>query len=169
MLQFVALLILVSRGCYHGNHMVNGRELDSRYVATTGPKVAFRGPALRVFFLEALLSMPIPTWDHHKDRRSLALSRPIGRWLYMRVKVPGPWLLRTLFMAISRGIIFSITFLFFGNLMPGRQLFPSSFPDLNHSTSGPLSVLQRSDLPPCRWTSIDPASPRGGNHLRGGL
>jgi ABC-type transport system involved in multi-copper enzyme maturation permease subunit len=109
MFGLCALFIFLVRGCYHGNYMVNGQQLDAGTVIRVVSKVTFHFIAAGVMLLTALLSMRVLRRDRDTGVQSCILSKPIARWQYVAGKVAGLWILSMLFMFVLHGIMFTIT------------------------------------------------------------
>jgi ABC-type transport system involved in multi-copper enzyme maturation permease subunit len=114
-----ALLVFLTRGCYQGNYMVNGRALDAETVVEAVSKVAFHVIAVGAMLIAALLSMRAFRRDRDDGMQSAILSRPITRWQYVLGKVLGLWVLSTSFMFILDGIVFLIAAATSKVVMPG--------------------------------------------------
>lgn len=103
-----AVFVLLIRGCYKGDYMVNGQWLDAAAIAWRVSKIAFNIIAAGVMFIAASLAMRIFKRDRDKGVQSCILSKPIDRWQYVTGKILGLWTLSVLFMFILHGIIFII-------------------------------------------------------------
>ncbi|MGD0275031.1 MAG: ABC transporter permease subunit [Syntrophales bacterium] len=103
-----AAFVLLIRGCYKGDYMVNGQWLDAETIAWNISKAAFNIIAAGVMFIAALLSMRIFKRDRDEGMQACILSKPIDRWQYVTGKLLGLWALLVLFMFLLHGIIFFI-------------------------------------------------------------
>ena len=109
MFVICAIFIFLVRGCYHGDYMVNGQELEAGKVVIMVSKITFHVIAFGVMFLAALLSMRLFRRDRDDGTQSSILSKPINRWQYVAGKILGLWVLLIIFMFILHGIVFVIT------------------------------------------------------------
>jgi ABC-type transport system involved in multi-copper enzyme maturation permease subunit len=100
--------ILLVRGCYQGNFMVNGQALDAGAVIRVVSKVIFHVIAAGAMLLAALLSMRVFRRDRDDGMQSCILSKPITRWQYVAGKILGLWALSIIFMFILHSIVFII-------------------------------------------------------------
>jgi ABC-type transport system involved in multi-copper enzyme maturation permease subunit len=114
-----AICVLLIRGCYDGNYMVNGQNLDAETVVRALSKVTFHIIASGVMVIAALLSMQLFRRDRHEGMQASVLSKPIARWQYVMGKIAGLWVLSVLFMFILHGIVFLITSINLKAFMPG--------------------------------------------------
>jgi ABC-type transport system involved in multi-copper enzyme maturation permease subunit len=113
-----ALFIFLVRGCYHGDYMMNGQALDAGQMVIMLSKITFHVIAAGVTFLAALLSMRVFRRDRDDGTQSCILSKPITRWQYVAGKILGLWVLLMIFMFVLHGIVFVITSINFGVVMP---------------------------------------------------
>ncbi len=104
-----ALAILLVRGCYSGNFMVNGQALDADAVIRFVSKAIFHMIAAGAMLLAALLSMRVFKRDRDEGMQSCILSKPVTRAQYVAGKVFGLWVLSIIFMFILHGIVCIIT------------------------------------------------------------
>ena len=102
------LAILLVRGCYSGNVMMNGQALDARNVIQVMSRVMFHLIALGSMFLAALLTMRVLKRDRDEGMQACILSKPITRRQYVTGKVLGLWALSALFMFVLHGLIFIV-------------------------------------------------------------
>ena len=108
MFVICALAILLVRGCYQGNFMVNGQTLDADTVIRVVSKVIFHMIAAGAMLLAALLSMRVFKRDRDEGMQSCILSKPITRWQYLAGKIFGLWVLSIIFMFILHSTMFII-------------------------------------------------------------
>jgi ABC-type transport system involved in multi-copper enzyme maturation permease subunit len=113
-----AIFIFLVRGCYHGDYMVNGQELEAGKVVMMVSKITFHVIAFGVMFLAALLSMRVFRRDRDDGTQSSILSKPINRWQYVAGKILGLWVLLIIFMFILHGIVSVITSINLKMVMP---------------------------------------------------
>jgi ABC-type transport system involved in multi-copper enzyme maturation permease subunit len=118
MFVMCAIFIFLVRGCYHGDYMVNGQELEAGKIVIMVSKITFHVIAFGVMFLAALLSMRVFRRDRDDGTQSSILSKPINRWQYVAGKILGLWILLIIFMFILHGIVFVITSINLKIVMP---------------------------------------------------
>lgn len=106
MFVLCVLAILLVRGCYSGNVMINGRALDADTVVRVVSKVIFHLIAVGSMLLAALLSMRVFKRDRDEGMLSCILSKPITRSRYVAGKILGLWGLSVTFMLVLHGIVF---------------------------------------------------------------
>jgi ABC-type transport system involved in multi-copper enzyme maturation permease subunit len=119
MFVMCVIFVFLIRGCYHGNYMVNGQELDAGTVVGTVSKMTFHFIAVVVMLIAALLSMRVFKRDRDEGMQSAILSKPITRRQYVMGKVLGLWALSTFFMFILHVIIFLTVSINLNVVMPG--------------------------------------------------
>jgi len=100
------LLVLMIRGCYNSEYMVNGKALDSIEVAWHVSRIVFQVIAAGMFLMAAMLSMSIFSRDHADGSLVIFLSRSVFRWQYVFGRVVGTWILCLVFMFILHATIF---------------------------------------------------------------
>jgi ABC-type transport system involved in multi-copper enzyme maturation permease subunit len=108
MFVICALAILMVRGCYSGNFMVNGQALDANTIVRILSKVIFHIIAVGAMLLTALLSMRALRRDREEGMQSCILSKPVTRSQYVAGKILGLWALSLIFMFILHGLVFII-------------------------------------------------------------
>jgi ABC-2 type transport system permease protein len=113
-----ALAILLVRGCYSGDVMVNGQMLDDVNVIRVMSKVMFHLIATGSMFLAALLAMRVMKRDRDEGMQACILSKPITRRQYVAGKILGLWALSVLFMFVLHGLVFIIASVSMGALLP---------------------------------------------------
>jgi ABC-type transport system involved in multi-copper enzyme maturation permease subunit len=118
MFAICAISILLVRGCYKGNFMVNGQALDAGAVIRVVSKVIFHVIAAGAMLLAALLSMRVFRRDRDDGMQSCILSKPITRWQYVAGKILGLWALSIIFMFILHSIVFIIASINLKVVMP---------------------------------------------------
>jgi ABC-type transport system involved in multi-copper enzyme maturation permease subunit len=114
-----ALCIVLIRGCYQGDYVVNGQYLDPGTVVSALSKVTFHIIGAGVMIIAALLSMRIFRRDRDEGMQSCIMSKAIARWQYVMGKIIALWVLSVLFMFILHGIVFLITSMNLNAFMPG--------------------------------------------------
>jgi len=112
-----ALGILLVRGCYSGQVMVNGRMLDAESAIRAMSGVMFHLISVGSMCLAALLAMRVMKRDRDEGVQALLLSKPITRMQYVAGKVLGLWALSVLFMFVLHGLVFIIASLGMGTLL----------------------------------------------------
>jgi len=113
-----AIFIFLVRGCYQGNYMVNGQELDSKAIVAIISRAVFHAIAVAVILLAGLLSMGTFKRDRDYGMQWCVLSKPIARGQYVTGKILGLWILSIIFMFILHGIVFAITSINLNIFMP---------------------------------------------------
>lgn len=113
-----AFFVLLLRGCYKGEYVVDGQSLGSAAIAWTVSKVAFHVIAAGAMFMAALLTMRVFKRDRDEGTLSCILSRPIHRRQYVAGKILALWVLSMTFMFVLHGIVFFITALSMKTLAP---------------------------------------------------
>lgn len=112
------LAILLVRGCYSGNVVMNGQALDAQSVIQMMSGVMFHLIALGSMFLAALLTMRVMKRDRDEGMQACILSKPITRRQYVAGKVLGLWALSALFMFALHGVVFIVASASLGTLLP---------------------------------------------------
>ena len=118
MFVICALFIFLARGCYQGDYNVNGQEVEAGNVIIMVSKIIFHIVAAGVMFLAGLLAMRIFRRDRDDGTQSSILSKPITRGQYVTGKIIGLWFLLIVFMLVLHGIVFTITSVKLGIVMP---------------------------------------------------
>ena len=118
MFVICAIFVLLIRGCYQGNYMVDGHSLDAGTIVRVVSKVTFHIIGAGVMVLAALLSMRRFRRDRNEGMQSCILSKPIARWQYVLGKIVGLWVLSVAFMFILHSIVFLITSINLNVFMP---------------------------------------------------
>ena len=113
------LFVLMIRGCYNGQYVVNGRQLNNVMVAWHVSKIVFQVIASGMFLIVILLSMKIFSKDHEDGSQVLFLSRPVFRQQYILGRITGTWLLGLIFMFILHATIFITAWIKTGAIIPG--------------------------------------------------
>ena len=119
MFVICVIFVFLMRGCYHGNYMVNGQELDAGSIVGSVSRATFHVIAVGVMLLTALFSMRIFRRDREEGMQSTILSKPITRRQYVMGKILGLWALLTFFMFILHAIIFLTASITLKVVMPG--------------------------------------------------
>jgi ABC-type transport system involved in multi-copper enzyme maturation permease subunit len=130
MFVICALFVFMVRGCYKGDYMVNGQEVEAGKVIIMVSKMIFHIIAGGVMFLAGLLAMRIFRRDRDDGTQSCILSKPITRWQYVTGKILGLWILLMVFMFVLHGIVFIITSMKLNVVMP-EYLLASMLCSLN--------------------------------------
>jgi ABC-type transport system involved in multi-copper enzyme maturation permease subunit len=113
------LFVLMIRGCYSGQYIVNGKPLDNITVAWYTSKIVFQVIASGMFLMVILLSMKIFSRDHEDGSLVLFLSRPVFRRQYILGRIAGTWFLCLVFMFILHATIFLTVWVKTGATIPG--------------------------------------------------
>jgi ABC-type transport system involved in multi-copper enzyme maturation permease subunit len=113
------VFVFLIRGCYQGNYMVDGQELEAAAIVETVSKVTFHIIAVVVMLIAALLSMRVFKRDRDEGMQSCIFSKPIARKQYVTGKIFGLWVLSSFFMFILHAIIFLTVFIKLKMVMPG--------------------------------------------------
>ena len=109
MFAICAICVFLIRGCYDGNYLVNGQNLDTGTVVRALSKVTFHIIGAGVMVIAALLSMQLFRRERNEGMQSCVLSKPIARWQYVMGKIVGLWILSVLFMFTLHSVVFLIT------------------------------------------------------------
>jgi len=106
LIGFCLLFVLMVRGCYSGQYVVNGKLLDSVAMAWYVSNIVFQVIAAGMFLMVILLSMKIFSRDHDDGSLVLFLSRPVFRQQYILGRIAGTWFLCLVFMFILHAAVF---------------------------------------------------------------
>jgi len=113
------LFVLMIRGCYSGQYVVNGKPLDNITVAWHVSKIVFQVISSGMFLIVILLSMKIFSRDLEDGSLVLFLSRPVFRQQYILGRIAGIWFLCLIFMFILHATIFLTVWAKTGAIIPG--------------------------------------------------
>jgi len=113
------IFVFLVRGCYHGNYMINGRELDAGAIVATVSKMTFHIITVAVILVTALFSMRVFKRDSDEGMQSCIFSKSVTRMQYVTGKILGLWFLSSSFMFILHSIIFLTVLLKLNVVMPG--------------------------------------------------
>lgn len=119
LLGLCLLFVLMIRGCYGGQYVINGKLLNNVAVAWYISKIAFQVVASGMFFIVILLSMKIFSRDHDDGSLVLFLSRPVFRQQYVLARIAGTWFLCLAFMFVLHAAIFLTVWAKTGAIIPG--------------------------------------------------
>jgi ABC-type transport system involved in multi-copper enzyme maturation permease subunit len=119
LLGFSILFVMMIRGCYSGQYVVNGKPLDNITIAWHVSKIVFQVIASGMFLIVILLSMKIFSRDHEDGSLVLFLSRPVFRQQYILGRIAGIWFLCLVFMFILHATIFLTVWVKTGIAIPG--------------------------------------------------
>ena len=119
LLGFSILFVMMIRGCYSGQYVVNGKPLDNITIAWHVSKIVFQVIASGMFLIVILLSMKIFSRDHEDGSLVLFLSRPVFRQQYILGRIAGIWFLCLVFMFILHATIFLTVWVKTGAIIPG--------------------------------------------------
>lgn len=118
MLTISILFVLLLKGCYKGDYVVNGQHITGNTVAWNASIIAFHLISGASLLIVALLSLGIFKRDKEDGSTAYILSKPISRIEYVLGKIAGLWSVSFLFMFILHLTIVVITYLNTGGLMP---------------------------------------------------
>jgi ABC-type transport system involved in multi-copper enzyme maturation permease subunit len=113
------LFVLMIRGCYSSQYVVNGKPLDTITVAWHVSKIVFQVITSGMFLIVILLSMKIISRDHEDGSLVLFLSRSVFRQHYLLGRIAGTWFLCLVFMFILHATIFLTVWVKTGAIIPG--------------------------------------------------
>ncbi|MDQ5985288.1 MAG: hypothetical protein CSYNP_00996 [Syntrophus sp. SKADARSKE-3] len=113
-----ALFVFLVRGCYQGHYEVNGQLLDGKSIIEIISKITFQIIAAGAMFVAALLSMGVLRHDRENGMQAAILSKPLTRRQYISGKILGLWALSFLFMLVLHTVLFVITSVNMGMIMP---------------------------------------------------
>ncbi|KUG24604.1 hypothetical protein ASZ90_005598 [hydrocarbon metagenome] len=113
------IFVFLVRGCYQGNYMINGHELDAESIIATVSKITFYIITVAVMLVTALFSMRVFKRDRDEGMQSCIFSKPITRRQYVTGKILGLWVLSSFFMFVLHAIIFLTVLLRLNIIMPG--------------------------------------------------
>ncbi|MEJ2658496.1 MAG: hypothetical protein P8012_15115 [Desulfobacterales bacterium] len=119
LLGLCLLFVLMIRGCYGGQYVVNGKPLDNVMVAWYVSKIVFQVIASGMFLIVILMSMKIFSRDHEDGSMVLFLSRPVFRHQYIFGRIAGTWFLCLVFMFILHAAVFLTVWVKTGIIIPG--------------------------------------------------
>lgn len=119
LLGFCLLFVLMIRGCYSGQYVVNGKPLDNITIAWQVSKIVFQVIASGMFLMVILISMKIFSRDHEDGSQVLFLSRPVFRQQYILGRIAGTWFLCLVFMFILHAAIFLTVWVKTSATIPG--------------------------------------------------
>ena len=119
MLTVGVLFVLLLRGCYKQDYMVNGRHVDATTIAWHASLIAFHIIAAAAMFIAVLLSLGALKRDRDDGSTSYILSAPVTRNQYIIAKIAGQWVVSSLFMFILHATIVVITLVNTGGIIPG--------------------------------------------------
>jgi len=111
--------VLMIRGCYSGQYVVNGKQLDNVTVGWHVSKIVFQIVSSGMFLMVILLSMKIFSRDLEDGSLVLFLSRPVLRREYLLGRIAGTWVLCLVFMFILHATIFMTVWVKTGATIPG--------------------------------------------------
>jgi ABC-type transport system involved in multi-copper enzyme maturation permease subunit len=114
--------VLLLRGCYKGNYVVNGQAVNGVTIAWHASIIAFHVVSAGVLLIAAILSMNLFRRDREDGTLEYILSKPVHRNTYVFGRVAGVWLVSFGFMFILHLTIFLITLISAGGTMPGYLL-----------------------------------------------
>jgi len=104
------LFVFFVRGCYQGNYIINGRELQVEAIVGTVSRITFHMIAAGMLLLAALFSMRVFRHDWENGMQTCILSKPITRVQYVLGKLFGLWLLSSFLCWFCMPLFFSPCF-----------------------------------------------------------
>jgi len=113
------LFILMIRGCYQGEYIVNGKQISNIALAWQVSRIVFQIIAVGMFFMVSMLAMKIFSRDQADGSLILFLSRPVFRWQYVLGRIAGTWALCLGFMFLLHLTIFLTVWTKTGAPIPG--------------------------------------------------
>lgn len=119
MFALLVAIVLLSRGCYQGNYVVNGRPVDTGMIVGTVSQVTFHMIVVGSMLITAMLSMRLLKRDRDDGMQALILSKPITRCQYILGKIAGIWFLSSLFMVSLHCVVLLIASVALGVVKPG--------------------------------------------------
>jgi len=119
LLGICLLFVLMLRGCFNGQYIINGKPLGNITVAWHVSKIVFQFIASGMFLIVILMSMKILSQDHEDGSLVLFLSRPVFRQQYILGRIAGTWFLCLVFMFILHATIFLTLWVNTGVTIPG--------------------------------------------------
>ena len=119
MLTISIFFVLLLKGCYKGDYMVNGQHISSNMVAWNASIIAFHIIAAGTLLIATLLSLGVFRRDKDDGSSTYILSKPVSRLEYVAGKIAGLWAVSFLFMFILHLTITIITYFNTGGVMPG--------------------------------------------------
>jgi ABC-type transport system involved in multi-copper enzyme maturation permease subunit len=111
--------VLLLRGCYKGNYVVNGQAVNGVTLAWHASIIAFHIVCAGVLLIAAVLSMGMLRRDREDGTVVYMLARPINRGAYVLGRAAGLWIVSFGFMFVLHLTIFIITLISAGGTMPG--------------------------------------------------
>jgi len=113
------LFVLAIRGCYNGEYILNGKQVDNIAIAWHVSKIVFQIIAAGMFLMVSMISMKIFSRDHKDGSLVLFLSRSVFRWQYVLGRIAGTWALCLVFMFALHLAIFLTVWTKTGAIIPG--------------------------------------------------
>jgi len=111
--------VLLLRGCYKGNYVVNGQAVSGLTVAWHASVIAFHVVSAGVLLIAAVLSMGVLRRDAEDGTLAYMLTGPIQRSAYVLGRATGLWIVSFSFMFVLHLTIFILTWVMAGGTMPG--------------------------------------------------
>lgn len=100
--------IFLIRGCYSGNYMINGQQVDNIASAWIASRIVFQVIVMGMLLMVSMISMKIFRRDQKDGSVHMFLSRPVNRWEYVLGRIVGTWLFSSCFMLLLHLAIFLI-------------------------------------------------------------
>lgn len=111
--------VLLLRGCYKGNYIVNGQTVSGVTVAWHASIIAFHVVCAGVLLIAAVLSMSMLRRDREDGTAVYILCGPVDRTAYVLGRATGLWIVSWGFMFVLHLTIFLLTLAMAGGTMPG--------------------------------------------------
>jgi len=119
MLTISLLMVLLLRGCYKQEYVVNGARVNSVTVAWHASIAAFHVIAAGSLLIALFLSLGGFRRDRDDGSVGYILSRPVKRLEYVLAKIAGQWIVATLFMVVLHATIVVVAYANSGGFIPG--------------------------------------------------
>ncbi|MFP4012649.1 MAG: ABC transporter permease [Chitinispirillaceae bacterium] len=119
-LTIVSVLALVLlRGCFSGEVIVNGEELEQADIGWHASFIAYHFISVAGMLMAVLISMRLFRRDKDSGMMVSALSAPVSRREYLVGKSLGVWALSTAFMAVLYLTVYLVVLINVGAGIPG--------------------------------------------------
>ena len=100
------LFVLMLRGCYDGQYVVNGRVVDHGAIAWYAARIVFQVISAGVFFLAVLVAMKTFSRDRSDGTLVMIMSRPVSRWQYVIGRITGTWIFCLMILFVLHATVF---------------------------------------------------------------
>jgi ABC-type transport system involved in multi-copper enzyme maturation permease subunit len=112
------LFVLLLRGCFKGDVMVNGQQLDTVTVGWHMAVIAFHLISVAGMFIGVLLGMRAVRSDRDNGTLVFIMSKPVSRLQYIIGKTIGIWILSFVFMFLLHLTVYLIMLFYTGGRIP---------------------------------------------------